>query len=114
LHEAAIARRILDTIVEGASRHGARRITRLRMKVGQVSGVVPEALAFALEAAVQGTPAEGLVVDIETVPLAVRCLECGARGRTEEHVLSCPSCGAHRTEIVQGRELRLIDMDIDD
>jgi len=109
----AIASRILDAIVSQAGAEGARRITRLRMQVGQASGVSTEALAFAVQALSPGTCAEGIELDIETVELVMRCRTCGEQATAASPVFTCPACGGHAADIVRGRELRLLDMDVD-
>ncbi len=63
--------------LEAAQRQNARRILRMRLRVGDLSGVVIEALQFALETVVEGTPAEGARIDIERVTPACICSACG-------------------------------------
>jgi hydrogenase nickel incorporation protein HypA/HybF len=109
----AIASRILDAIVSQAGAEGAHRITRLRMQVGQASGVSAEALAFAVQALAPGTCAEGITLDIETVELVMRCRDCGEQCTTGSPIFACPACGGRAADIVSGRELRLLDMDVD-
>ncbi|MBW2262034.1 MAG: hydrogenase maturation nickel metallochaperone HypA [Deltaproteobacteria bacterium] len=113
MHELSIASRILDAIVTGAEAEGALRITRLRVQVGRVSGVSPEALAFAMQVVSPGTRAEGLELDIETVELVLRCRGCSEQSPAESLLFTCPACGGQAVDIVRGRELRLVDMDID-
>jgi hydrogenase nickel incorporation protein HypA/HybF len=109
----AIASRILDAIVSQAGAEGADRITRLRMQVGRASGVSPEALAFAVQALSPGTCAEGITLDIETVDLVMCCRDCGERSTTGSPIFACPACGGRSADIVSGRELRLLDMDVE-
>ncbi len=113
MHEMTIAGRILETVVRQAEAEGARRIMRLRVQVGRASGVSPDALAFAVQALSPGTCAEGMELDVETVGIELRCRGCGAGSRAESLVFDCPACGGREADIVRGRELRLLDMDID-
>jgi len=113
LHEASIAQDILDVILDQAATHGCERISGLRLQVGEASGVVGEALEFALEAMSADTAAAGMKIDIESVPLVIRCSACGVEGPTDPWLYVCASCGGRDVDVVSGRELKILAMDID-
>ena len=50
---------------EEVERHAGARVTALHLKLGQLSGVVKEALTFSWEIACQGTALEGSELKIE-------------------------------------------------
>jgi hydrogenase nickel incorporation protein HypA/HybF len=68
MHELSIAAALLETIEEERGRHGFERVVRVRLRIGQYSNVVPEALVFGFEALAEGTVAAGAVLDFEDVP----------------------------------------------
>jgi len=111
VHEAAIAQSLLEIVKEQALLHGARRVSRVRVRVGALSGVVPEALTFAFEAMSKGGIAEGAVLEVEEVPSRIRCEDCGVFEGTP--FLVCPNCGK-LAELLSGRELEIISMEIED
>ena len=114
MHEAAIAQSLLDVLLSESEKHGAPRITGVLVQVGELSGVVPEALEFALQALAMETRAEGLALHIDKVPLRVRCRECDAECGADPWLLCCRECGTGEIEIVSGRELKVISMDVED
>lgn len=95
-----------------ARAQGASRIHRLRLRVGQLSGVVPEALQFAFEAISLGTMAEGGVLEIENVPATFWCRHCQVEFPCPDLLPECPHCGQMDGELRQGRELELLSMEI--
>lgn len=112
MHEVGIMQGAVITAEQQARARGATRIHRLRLRVGQLSGVVPEALQFAFEAASLGTMAEGGVLEIETVPATFWCPHCRVEFPCPELLPECPHCGQMDGELRQGRELELSSMEI--
>ena len=73
----------------------------------------PDALTFSWELAAADTVAAGSRLDIETVPLAVRCSACGDESTPPVATgLACTKCGSGPTRIVRGRELELVAMEV--
>ena len=69
--------------------------------------MVHEALEFAFEIAKRGTLAERAALEIEGVPLKMRCPQCGLAGRPiDDFCLLCAACGSP-VEIISGREMQL-------
>ena len=116
MHEISIIAGLFETLLEQARDHNARGVTAVRLKVGLLSGIVPELLASAFDMYKKGTIAENAALEVETVPLGVRCRACGAESRKEDFVLACPSCASPDLEIVQGTEIVLekIELEIDE
>jgi len=111
VHETAIAQSLLEIVKEQALLYGAKKVTRIRIKVGALSGVVPEALQFAFEVLSRGGVAEGARLEIEEVPSRIRCEDCGVFEGTP--FLVCPNCGK-LAELLSGRELEIESMEIED
>jgi hydrogenase nickel incorporation protein HypA/HybF len=114
MHEAGIAASILEICNDEAGKHGGGAIRSVRLRLGGLAGVVPEALEFAFDALKGETRAAGAVLDIERVPLAARCPSCKWSGEPEGDIcLFCPSCDAP-LEIISGRELEVVYIDIEE
>jgi hydrogenase nickel incorporation protein HypA/HybF len=58
MHEVGIAQEVLSIVLEQAENQKVSRIHRITLRVGDQSGVVPEALEFAFEVVTRGTMAE--------------------------------------------------------
>ena len=112
MHEASIMESILETAVGEAEKTGARRILRIRLRVGILSGVVAEALEFAFEGMKDGTPAADATLEIESAPAVFRCLDCGARPELFEMSFECPACGGPLIVDSGGRQLELLQLEL--
>lgn len=116
MHELSVARSLVDVVLGQLERspYGpACRVSAVRVKVGAMSAVVPEALASAFPAAASGTPLDGARLDLERVPLVAWCPSC-AEERTLPSVqrLRCPTCGTPTPRIIHGRELEVVSVEV--
>jgi hydrogenase nickel incorporation protein HypA/HybF len=105
----------LDVAEEEAQRHGeSARVAAIHLRLGRMSGVAKDALVSAFQLARDGSrwPAAELVV--EEIPVEVFCLDCATRRiLTAPPILTCPVCGAVTPDIVRGRELEVVALEID-
>ena len=87
MHELSIAMEILDIVRRESTSHGARTVTKVRLRIGDISGVETDSLSFCFNA-VKEFPANG-------------------------HTVTCPSCEGFETTLLQGEELEIADIEID-
>lgn len=99
--------------VEEARARGAQRVAALRLRVGALSGVVPEALEFAFDLVTAGTPAAGARLEVERVAARWRCPRCRAEYESMDVWSACPRCENAPGELLQGRELELVSIELD-
>ncbi len=112
MHELSLMENTLAVVFEEARKNGAERVTSLRMRVGALSGVVPEALTFAFEALTQGTLAEGASLQIDPVAPACYCMACRREFEPGPYSFECPSCGSPSAELRRGRELEIVSFEV--
>ena len=113
MHELSIALSIVDAAEEEMhSRTG--RVAAVHVRLGQLCGVVREALLSAFDLAREGTALAQAELVIEEIPLVVHCPACAADGTPASRFeLRCPTCGALTNEIVRGQELEIRALEID-
>ena len=104
MHEVSISEALLDQLAALAGEHGWSRVCRVWVRLGLLSGVVPEALEFAFAAMSDGTPAEGAELLLETDPGTFLCGVCGEL-ELDRFGFSCPHCGGALQLLRAGREL---------
>ncbi len=68
MHEARLCLSLVDLAVAHLADASRERIVALHLEVGEVCGVVPEALEGAFPICAAGTPAADAVLRIERVP----------------------------------------------
>jgi len=104
---------LVEVACEKAAELGGVRVEALRLRLGQLSGVVREALLFSFDLAAEGTPIQGARLEIEDVPVVVFCPGCSAeRPLPSLQSFRCPVCGAPTPEVVHGRELELFALEV--
>ena len=113
MHELSIAMSIVEGASEEAVNRGAERVHAVHLKLGALSGVVKDALLFSYELACKDTPLEGSMLLIEEAPVVVYCATCDAK-KTLNSIqrFCCPSCGTLAPEVVSGKQLELVAIEI--
>lgn len=114
MHEMGVTRGIIDSAVEAAEKAGAVRIIRIELTVGEFTEVVEDALLFAFDALAPGTLAEGAELRVTMVGARSRCNDCGHEFDHDRFEMLCPMCGSFDLEPLQGRELRIDAIEVDD
>ena len=113
MHEMSIISGVIDAVVPSAEQAGAERVLAINLRIGDMTEVVDEALAFAFEALTEGTLLEGAKLNVTKVHPKSVCFECGAEFDHDRFHRSCPSCGSFETQLIAGRELEIESIEVD-
>jgi len=113
MHEISIAQDIIEIAEAKAREENSPCIQVIKIRLGEFTTIVREALEFAFEIARRETLAENARLEIESVPMVVRCVSCGpVTDPVREVCLLCPQCGLP-LEVVTGEELQVEYIEID-
>jgi hydrogenase nickel incorporation protein HypA/HybF len=104
----ALTQSVVDAVCERAA---GRRVHSVRLEVGTLCAVVPDAMTFCFELATEGTVADGASLDIDMRPGEARCRTCDASFELNDPILLCP-CGSADVEVLAGRDLRILSMEV--
>ena len=114
MHELSIAMSIVDLAEEEARLRNAR-VAAVHLRLGQLSGVVKDALLSCYGMACAGTPLEGSELLIEEVPVEIFCIACqAARVLSSTQWFCCPECGTPSAAVVHGKELEVCALEIEE
>jgi hydrogenase nickel incorporation protein HypA/HybF len=113
MHELSIMMEAIRMAVEAARAADAQRITAVKLRVGRLSGVVPEAMQFAWDVVRQGTIAETALLDIQSVSVASWCPACQSEFEVLDLFNECPQCHQPGGEIRRGRELEIASVEVE-
>ena len=118
MHEMSIAQSILEVVQQYARANdhtcdvNASRVKSIRLRIGEMAGVVPESLRFCFEVAGEGTVAQGAELLIEEVPIRCLCTGCNLEFSAERFLFLCPTCGTTDVEVLSGNELDVVELDL--
>ena len=108
MHELAITQNLVSTVCE---RVGEAKVVRVRLAIGRLSGVVPDAVRFCFDVCSAGTALEGAQLEVDEVAARARCRTCGSEAELEDAIALC-ACGSADLEVLSGRELRIRDVEV--
>ncbi|MCU1354327.1 MAG: hypA [Acidimicrobiales bacterium] len=103
MHEMAITESVVRSV---ATRCEGRRVDRVTLVIGRLSGVVADSVRFCFDLCTMGTELEGATLDIVDVPGRARCRTCGDEVELADFIALCP-CGSADLAIVAGEELAI-------
>ncbi len=105
---------IVDLAITNAKKEHAKCINHIEVEIGTMSGVMIDALRFGFEAAAKNTFAEGAELVINEVAAKARCRKCDAIQPVTAYFEECPICNEFLTDIIQGKDMRVLSVTIDE
>lgn len=114
MHELGVAHEVLSLVQQHVPAADAARVTAVRVRVGDLAGIVVPSLDFCFEAIVAGTPWQRARLVVERVPAQAVCLDCAHVFATEAPGAGCPGCGSTHVRMTAGRELHVDAVDLAD
>ncbi|MCU0560503.1 MAG: hydrogenase maturation nickel metallochaperone HypA [Desulfobacterales bacterium] len=113
MHEMGIALQIIEIATASIPPElGPQKVEKVNLKIGKLAAVVPDSLRFCFEIASRETPLAGAELAIEETPVVARCKACNERWTIDEPAFSCRGCGSGSLEILSGRELDIVSIEI--
>jgi hydrogenase nickel incorporation protein HypA/HybF len=114
MHELPVTESIIRIAVEEAERHNVTKINEIRLKIGELSGLVPECIQYYFEIASKGTKAEGAFISIIKIPIGMKCCNCDFSGTAEKFIDSrCPVCSSDNMKMISGNEFYIDSMEVE-
>ncbi len=107
MHELSIAMSIVEIAEENVQQSKLSKVTEIELDVGELSGVVFDALEFAMVEAVKDTVLKDAVRKINRIPGKAKCKECGCVFEVEDIYTPCPECASFENEVINGKELKV-------
>ena len=107
MHELSIAENILEIVEESACENKADKVVLLEIEIGEMSGVISEALKLALEVSVKGTLLEKSEIGIFELAGKARCRSCNEVYEVHDLYSVCPFCQSYDPDIIEGKEMKI-------
>ena len=115
MHEMGVAMEIVKIAVSSIPDNMADvRVKRINLKAGKLAAIVPESLRFCFDIAARDTPLSGVELNIEEIPVVARCRDCNTEWTINEAVFTCQKCNSGSIDILSGRELDIVSLEVAD
>ncbi|MHA1294433.1 MAG: hydrogenase maturation nickel metallochaperone HypA [Promethearchaeota archaeon] len=121
MHEFSFAYNIFKIAEATARKYHAKKISEVRLEIGELTLIVPDLLKQSFKMATKGSIAEGAELIITIVPGKIKCRDCGKYGKvtlSEESFLTglqlfqCQHCGSKNTEVIEGKKANVKNIKI--
>ena len=113
MHEMSIAMSMIEIVREEMQKCDAKALRSVRLNIGQLSAVVPDALSFCFEVITKGTEMEGARLMMDIIPLRGYCSTCEKEFEIKDYVFACPLCGTKEIETLSGQELAIVEIEVE-
>ena len=113
MHELAITQSMFDLVLQQAEKAGAKKVGKINLVIGEMTGVVGECVQFYFNLFSQETLAEGATLSFTMVPPKVQCRECSKTFELKEFDWACPYCQGNSLEIIAGKELFVESIEVE-
>jgi hydrogenase nickel incorporation protein HypA/HybF len=114
MHELGIAQNILEIVQQSVPKDQAKSVRDIRIRIGQLSGIVPDSLDFCFNAIINNTDMQQARLSIELISTLSQCKKCAHRFEIKDWIFSCPACQSVNIELVSGKELEIVDIQLVD
>jgi len=112
MHETHVTQDILKETLKRAEHKGAKRVVGATIRLGELSGFMPDSIEAYFESFSRGTIAENAKLEFVPLPPTASCRKCGADVPTKEDELRCPKCGSKDLELKSGREVYVESIEV--
>ena len=113
MHELAITRSMLEIILQQAKQAHAKKVTKINLVIGEMTGVVSDSVQFYLDFLTKNTIAEGAAVSVTMVLSQAKCRTCNQTFKLEEFDWTCPHCQGNIVDVISGKELIVESIEVE-
>jgi hydrogenase nickel incorporation protein HypA/HybF len=113
MHELSIVNSLLSLCEENAKTHNAKKITKVEIKVGRLSGIEPHFLKLTFDTFKEKTICEGAELVMNIQDIIIKCLSCGAEDRLVNNEFICTRCGSNNIKVEEGEDMLLMRLEME-
>ena len=114
MHELQVTKSILDIVLRHAITNNVTKIMTINLSVGELSDLENEWIQHYFDYLAKDTLAEGAKLQIERIPVVLKCEECSHSFQVnmkEEKDIRCPECQSKSTTLISGKDYYIKDME---
>ncbi|MBM3326614.1 MAG: hydrogenase maturation nickel metallochaperone HypA [Calditrichaeota bacterium] len=115
MHELYLAEQIIKGVLAALPGEVSPASVRLiEVEVGRLNAVVPESLCFLFDALRSSYDMPKAQLTAAEIDVLCRCQDCAAEFKIDLPLFLCPECGGSRIDILRGRGVRLMRVEIEE
>ncbi len=114
MHELSVAQNIISIIQEHINEDQKNTVKTVRVKIGKLANILTDSLIFGFEVLTKGTYLEGVNLEIEHLPVRIRCEACGEETTIENFLFLCAVCHSPKVKVLSGYELMISEIELTD
>jgi len=95
---------MMDIVLDQAKAANAKKVTRINVVIGEMSGVVSDCIQFYFDFLKKGNAAEEAILDFKLVPVELKCRECQTVFNPNGSAWVCPNCHCTNLAVIKGQE----------
>jgi hydrogenase nickel incorporation protein HypA/HybF len=113
MHEMSLAEAVLKIAEQAARAQGFARVKAVRLELGALAQVEPEAMCFCFDAVARDTIAQGARLEIVSTPGRAWCTQCSRSVPVQALYDECPCCGSRQLQVTGGQEMRVKELEVE-
>ena len=113
MHELSITQSMLEIVLQQAEKARAKKVTKINLIIGDMTGVVSDSVQFYLDILTKDTIAEGAQVSFTLVSSQGKCRQCGQIFTLPEFDWTCPNCQGKIIDVISGKELFVESIEVE-
>lgn len=114
MHEMSFVTRFVNQAIASAEKNQAKKVTRVVVQVGEMTGILPEYLHKYFPIATKDTILQDAILETESIRLKVSCNKCKTIYYPKETPdMLCPSCQSGECHILEGKDMFLKEIEIE-
>ncbi len=113
MHEYSIVQSLMGQCEEQVRANDAKKVTKVVVKIGVLSGVEVDLLRTAFETFKEGSVCDGAEFVVNIQPILVECFDCGRQSELERYEYICPHCQSSNLKVLDGEDMYLMSLEME-
>lgn len=113
MHELSIAQSVIEAVEQECASRGIGPVESVRLRIGRMSGVLPDSLRFCWDLVTQETSLAGAALDIVVTEPRLCCVSCGRDLPFDTSIERCPHCGSPDMRVQGGTDLTIDSVEVE-
>ncbi len=110
MHELGLCAEMVHTVEGIMENERLNKITKIKVQIGEITGVLPRFMQECWVPACEGSKLEGSELEIDFIPAKAICRKCGEEYHPILSKPICPKCGSTDYDFEEGFEFEIIEI----